>query len=654
MKKFRLITALLLVLLMTVGNPLTALAASWDVTDSEGVSHAFATDTDAEVIINMQNDINMDTSLEANEGQNYVINGNGNTISDVIINGEGSVDINADVTSEESYAALEVWGQAEVTVEGDVTGEYCGVVAGDGSTVTVEGNVTSENGMAVDAVGADVTVTGDVTGEYSGIVAGEGSTVTVEGNVTANNGSAVNIWSSNAEDPESSQDAPEETTEATPEDTVVTVVGDVTSVNGAAISANSGTVEVTGNVTGQTGIYASGDAVVNVTGNVSGVDAADSESNWSGTGIYAGDNAEVTVDGNVSGGNGSLTEEEMKDPEGYSDGGIGIDATNEAIVTVTGDVSGGDGMGTFSYGGVGVHAEGESTVTVEGNVTGGDVVADPAVEALQEEVVIDAAGNTQTYYPCVSEGGDAVVANYGATVTVGGNVTGGSTNGDHGNGGNGILLQNYTMYEDEQFATGSVTVKGTASGGANGADGKAGAAVYYSSWYGYLPGFELQDILDKPAADLTANDVNILSVALNSMLMNGDLTEDELYAYADDFEDRITDDMTEDDYMLLYGEIYQKIIAAEATDLDSLVEEVPDYAKVTVGALSDKGGTTVDSDVGVEAAEEYAKTNITVTAPSTGSNPKTGDDFNGMFFAVLMSLSLLGIGVLLTQRKRIV
>lgn len=647
MKKFRLITALVLVLLMTVGNPLTAVAASWDVTDSDGVFNAFATDTDAEVIINMQNDINMDTGLVANEGQNYVINGNGNTISDVILSGEGSVDINADVTGEENYAALEVYGQTDVSVTGDVTGEYSGIYAGEGSTVTVEGDVTAEDGAAISAYGSDVTVTGDVTGEYAGIYADEGSTVTVEGNVTSNEGSAIVTFAP-------SEETPEETPEEAPEAAVVTVDGNVTANNGTAIHAMDGTVEVTGDVSGFTGISASGDAVVNVTGDVSGIDAANSEMNLIGIAIEAYESAKITVDGNVSGGDGYLTEEEMQNPEGYSDGGTAIFAAGEAVVTVTGDVAGGDSMGTFSYGGTGINATEEATVTVEGNVTGGDAIADPAVAAKAEEVIIDAEGNTESYYPWVSKGGNAVVANYGATVTVGGNVTGGSTNGDHGNGGHGIELQNHTMGEEEWLATGSVTVKGTVSGGAGSANGKGGAAVYYSTMYGYLPGEDLEEILNTPAKDLTDNQINILSQALNKLMMNGDLTDEEFSEYLSEIANQLTEDMTEEELVLLQVELFQKIISKEASDLDSLVEEFPEYAKVTVGTLSDKNGPAVNSDAGVESAEQYAKTNVTETAPSTGSNPKTGDDFNGMLLVTLMALSLLGVGVLLTQRKRFV
>ena len=138
MKKFRFILALVLVLTMVLSTPLMALAKSWDVTDSAGVENAFATDTDDEVIINMQNDIVMENSVVANEGQNYTINGNGNTISNVYIGGAGSVEVNADVTNEDNYAAMEVSGDASVTVNGDVDG---GLVAYNSTNVTVNGDV---------------------------------------------------------------------------------------------------------------------------------------------------------------------------------------------------------------------------------------------------------------------------------------------------------------------------------------------------------------------------------------------------------------------------------------------------------------------------------------------------------------------------------
>ena len=127
MKKFRFILALVLVLTMVLSTPLMAMAATHEAYGSDDIYNAFETDTDDEVIINMKNDIVMDygDTLYSNEGQNYTINGNGNTLSDVVIDGAGNVAIDADITSENNYAALIVGGEANVTVTGDVTGADC-------------------------------------------------------------------------------------------------------------------------------------------------------------------------------------------------------------------------------------------------------------------------------------------------------------------------------------------------------------------------------------------------------------------------------------------------------------------------------------------------------------------------------------------------
>lgn len=122
MKKIRFVLTLVLALAMAVGAPLTALAAEWDVSTSKDVEDVFAADTDAEVILNMQNDIVMNNGLYANEGQTYTFNGNGNTISDVILGGSGTVEINGDVAGTDYFAALETYDEVTVTVNGNVTG----------------------------------------------------------------------------------------------------------------------------------------------------------------------------------------------------------------------------------------------------------------------------------------------------------------------------------------------------------------------------------------------------------------------------------------------------------------------------------------------------------------------------------------------------
>lgn len=352
MKKFRFILAMVLVAAMVLSTPLMTFAATWDVTDSAGVENAFATDTDAEVIINMQNDINMEQSVTAGEGQSYIINGNGNTISDVMIFGQGSVEIDADVTAEENGWAVDaneevsitvtgdvegVWAgeDAQVTVEGDSTG---GIVAMNNASVAVEGDVTDEDYVAVEARDdATVTVGGDVTGEYDAVNAMENATVIVGGDVSGGSGE---LTEEELQNPSAYSD-------------------------------------------GSVGVYAYDNATVVVGGNVSGGDAMGTYG-WAGDGAVVYDTATLEVGGDVTGGS-VVTDPEVEaeygeEIEAYlrSRGGDGLVVDYEATVTVGGDVSGGSTNGDHGDGGSGIvlnpsydEDQVAGSVTVEGTVTGG-------------------------------------------------------------------------------------------------------------------------------------------------------------------------------------------------------------------------------------------------------------------------------------------
>jgi len=707
MKKFRLITALTLALLLVLGTPLSAMAASWDVTDSQGVYDAFATDTDAEVVINMQNDINMDHYLTAGADQSYTINGNGHTISDVMLEGEGSVEINADVTGEDSWVALNANGDVAVTVNGDVTSDNLGLFA-DGSDVTingdleggmsvydaeitVNGDVTSEDSAGIYASESDVTVNGDVNAQYNGVTATDGSNVTIEGNVTSEESGGIYAYDSEVTvagditslyDGVSAQDGATVTVEGNidsdstgvfgyGEDTTVNVTGDISGEYGGVyvgesasvtvegdVSSNDSdgisawgegtSVNVTGDVTGTTGVSAHEGAEVTVTGDVTA--QTREENGYAGAGVIASEGAAVTVNGDVTGADAAATEEELQDPDFGEWGGDGVDAYN-ATVTVNGNVTGGDGVGTAGNGGTGVYAEDGADVTVNGNVTGGDVVADPEVDAHSEEVIIDEEGNTETYYWNVSTGGEGVSVSNTSNVTVNGNVTGGNTNGDHGEGGHAIWVHNFENIEDGE--NGALNVSGTAAGGKGGAGGEGGAALYFNAYGGFLPSedLDLEAILQKPAEELTEEDFNGISYLINYGLNEGLVSFEDLDAADETVMEQITEDMSEDDIMTLYYGVYQKLVAEKITDLDAV--KINDFVDITVGTLSDENGPKLNSSAGQEAAEEYAKEIVDELAP-TGDNPRTGDGFNGMFFVALMTLSLLGMVALLTQRKRFV
>lgn len=382
MKKFRFILALVLVLTMVLSTPLMVMAKEWNASTSDDVVNAFVTDTDKEVIINMKNDIDMDSTLTANEGQNYTINGNGNTISDVEIFGAGDVTIDADVTGDDGYAALVVGDQANVTVNGDVTGKdgdpdvvdtddplscsdgRVGVAAMGEAEVTVNGDVTGGDaygtfgwaGTGVEAMDqASVTVNGDVTGGsvtadpdveayydeegdyYStsqggdGVIASFDASVTVEGNVTGGStngdqgygGDAVAVYDSYYYEEEENVSAS------------VTVGGDVT--GGDATNGQAGDAVVAYEM-----------AVVDVAGDVTGGNATTGDA---GAGIHTTNTAQVTVDGDVTG--GTATDGGESAPGIIADGGMYWEDNEQGIeqgtVTVEGTVSGGEGAASIFF-----------------------------------------------------------------------------------------------------------------------------------------------------------------------------------------------------------------------------------------------------------------------------------------------------------------
>ena len=186
MKQLRILLALVVAILLIVGTPLSALAAESTVTSSDDIENIFATATDAEVVIHMENDITMDSSavLEAKENQKYTIIGNGYTLSAVKIKGSGEVVIEADVVNGSATYALITDEEVTVTVKGNIISSDSGVAANGDSSVTITGNVTAENCAISTGNSAQVSVTGDVSAEnYETVITYENSVVTITGDV---------------------------------------------------------------------------------------------------------------------------------------------------------------------------------------------------------------------------------------------------------------------------------------------------------------------------------------------------------------------------------------------------------------------------------------------------------------------------------------
>lgn len=298
-------------------------------------------------------------------------------------------------------------GEVKV-VEGDVNGELQGGVmspgamAIEGSDLKVNGNVSG--GLVSD--GSTVTVNGNVTGNGIDTVIAKKGTVTVNGTVTATDLSEkTGVLASNGSN---------------------LTVGD-TEVGGkesTGVIAESGSKATAGNVkvSGEymTGASAYGDSTVHVKGNVTadgngmtGVSVHDGDKSSlivdgdvtatgeNSVGIY-GETGTIKIGGDVSGREAVITKGKADVTVGGSVSGtlVGIVAGGNAAVSVKGDAGTKTGAGMF--------AQENATVTVDGNVTGGTFYGAPE--------------DFEDVYP-------AIIAGTGATVIVKGTVSTAEGNG---------------------------------------------------------------------------------------------------------------------------------------------------------------------------------------------------------------------------------
>lgn len=298
-------------------------------------------------------------------------------------------------------------GEVKV-VEGDVNGEMQGGVmspgamAIEGSDLKVNGNVSG--GLVSDS--STVTVNGNVTGNGIDTVIAKKGTVTVNGTVTATDLSEkTGVLASNGSN---------------------LTVGD-TEVGGkesTGVIAESGSKATAGNVkvSGEymTGASAYGDSTVHVKGNVTadgngmtGVSVHDGDKSSlivdgdvtatgeNSVGIY-GETGTIKIGGDVSGREAVITKGKADVTVGGSVSGtlVGIVAGGNAAVSVKGDAGTKTGAGMF--------AQENATVTVDGNVTGGTFYGAPE--------------DFEDVYP-------AIIAGTGATVIVKGTVSTAEGNG---------------------------------------------------------------------------------------------------------------------------------------------------------------------------------------------------------------------------------
>lgn len=342
-----------------------------------------------------------------------------------------------------------------VAIAGDVTGDAVGA---DSASIRADGNIASvrlgsltgsaDRSGSVHAGGAlgPVTVNGDMTGGpgvYSGSVFAFGSirAVTVNGNVTGGTGRYSGEISAGAENvgPAPANLGP------------VVIRGDLTGGDGPY----SGSVEAYVTQVGSGKVVGGRIAAVTITG-----DATGGGGKYSGA-VYAGDRIGTVRIGTPTR-NGSLT-----GGGGFFSGSVSAAGAGIAAVTVYGDVTGGGGdfsaaittpgnlgavaihpnglgnKGDLTGGGgiqsAGIHGRSITRVTVDGTVTGGHGVNSAGI--IADRTIGAVTVNT-----------DWVGASIAAGVNPGG--------GGYFGGGDDVKVFDGSI--------GAITIKGTASGSADG------------------------------------------------------------------------------------------------------------------------------------------------------------------------------------------
>lgn len=231
-----------------------------------------------------------------------VVSGNVSAYGDGIVAADQAhVEVGGNVTAghidsdgEPAGFGIAAYGQAEVTVEENVSSEAFGIRANDSAKVTVGGNVEAQESGVIVQGSSEVTVAGNLTaseglGIYTevededGNLAENHASVTVDGNVTTS-GMWDAVWTASQAE--------------------VTVHGNVTAEgeNASAIAALTSGFE-TEDIGNQSTIVADGNATAK-----------------QAAAIIMTDDAKITVWGNVTGGSQSEEEEEpAPDPSTLSD-----------------------------------------------------------------------------------------------------------------------------------------------------------------------------------------------------------------------------------------------------------------------------------------------------------------------------------------------
>ena len=333
--------AFILSLVLVLSFPVSAFAETYEVGTAEEMSSSWEaanTGPDTSNTFNMTANIDMGgvgNQLHAQSGNSYTINGNGYELSTVNISAfdstvvGSSVTINADISASNLKYSLDVHGNVNVTVNGDVSNGRADsnptyeeladgtVLSSNGAEITINGDINAQGneGIVVHS-GCSVEVNGDVHGDisagdssvnvsgnvygnesssnyyYYNVDSGSGSSVYIGGDVVGNVGVTIHsharidgdVTGINENDREYGLPALTVGDDST--DTSTAIIGGSVTSDSAAPA-----VRVTANASGGNNLYVMGDVVSNYTG----PDAPD------GNAIEAGGSSLTEIAGSVKG-----------------------------------------------------------------------------------------------------------------------------------------------------------------------------------------------------------------------------------------------------------------------------------------------------------------------------------------------------------------
>lgn len=336
MKKLRTLSALILTLVLVLAMPLQSLAATHYVSTAEQLKNAIDTDEDGKVIIYVTDDIELNPYngdyLTTGEGQFYYIDSRENTISNMVLGGDGTVVLKGNLEGNDAGdEALHLTDNVKALVMGSISGTYDGL------------DMDSDSKALVFA---------DIEGRGDGVDADDDAAAIIFGDITSSGTPDDTDYYITGDGIDADDDAK------------LIVFGDVTSLGDNGIEAddedsNDAFIFVWGDVWGEDdGVQLEGNPTAVIIGDVTGETDDGAELDY---------DAKLILFGDISGTSDAI------DADG---------SDNNIFAFICGNVIGADD-------GDAIEAEGTSQITVMGGIDGDVNIYDDAVVNYQSVIMLD-------------------------------------------------------------------------------------------------------------------------------------------------------------------------------------------------------------------------------------------------------------------------